>query len=210
LSAFFVINNSKNQMNIVSKKIVHANGQEITIETGKLAKQAHGSVVVRQGNTMIMATVVSEYKAGENVDFLPLTVDYRERFASTGRFPGGFLKREMRPSDYEILISRLIDRACRPLFPDDYHANTMLMVTLISGDDVVMPDTLACLASSCAIMVSDIPFNGPVSEVRVGRVNGEYVINPNQKDLANSDIDMIIAATEKDIMMVEGEDERNF
>jgi polyribonucleotide nucleotidyltransferase len=120
-------------MNIVNKKIVHANGQEITIETGKLAKQAHGSVVVRQGNTMIMATVVSDYKAGENVDFLPLTVDYRERFASTGRFPGGFLKREMRPSDYEILISRLIDRACRPLFPDDYHANTMLMVNLISG-----------------------------------------------------------------------------
>ncbi|MBL7789837.1 MAG: polyribonucleotide nucleotidyltransferase [Chitinophagales bacterium] len=192
-------------MNIVNKKIVHANGQEISIETGKLAKQAHGSVVVRQGNTMIMATVVSEYKAGENVDFLPLTVDYRERFASTGRFPGGFLKRETRPSDHEILISRLIDRACRPLFPDDYHANTMLMVTLISADDVIMPDTLACLAASSAIMVSDIPFNGPVSEVRVGRINGNYVINPSQKEMADSDIDMIIAATEKDIMMVEGE-----
>lgn len=192
-------------MNIVNKKIVHANGQEITIETGKLAKQAHGSVMIRQGNTMMMATVVSEYKAGENVDFLPLTVDYRERFASTGKFPGGFLKREMRPSDYEILISRLIDRAIRPLFPDDYHANTMLTVTLMSADDQVMPDTLACLAASCAIMVSDIPFNGPVSEVRVGKVNGQLVINPNQADLKTSDIDMIIAATEKDIMMVEGE-----
>lgn len=192
-------------MNIVTKKIIHSNGQEITIETGKLAKQAHGSVVVRQGNTMMLATVVSDYKANENVDFLPLTVDYRERFASTGRFPGGFLKRETRPSDYEILISRLIDRAIRPLFPDDYHANTMLMVTLISADDKVMPDTLACLAASSAIMASDIPFNGPVSEVRVGRINGEYVINPDQKDMEMSDIDMIIAATEKDIMMVEGE-----
>lgn len=192
-------------MNIVNKKIVHANGQEIAIETGKLAKQAHGSVVLRQGNTVMMATVVSEYKAGENVDFLPLTVDYRERFASTGKFPGGFLKREMRPSDYEILISRLIDRAIRPLFPDDYHANTMLTVTLMSADDQVMPDTLACLAASCAIMVSDIPFNGPVSEVRVGKVNGQFVINPTQAELKTSEIDMIIAATEKDIMMVEGE-----
>jgi polyribonucleotide nucleotidyltransferase len=192
-------------MNVITKKIVQANGQEITIETGKMAKQAHGSVVVRQGNTMIMATVVSDYKANENVDFLPLTIDYRERFASTGKFPGGFLKREMRPSDYEILISRLIDRALRPLFPSDYHANTMVMVTLISGDDKVMPDTLACLAASAAIMVSDIPFQGPVSEVRVGRIDGKFVINPNQKDIANSDIDMIIAASEKDIMMVEGE-----
>lgn len=192
-------------MNVVNKKIVQANGQEITIETGKLAKQAHGSVVVRQNNTMLLATVVSDYKAGENIDFLPLTVDYREKFASTGRFPGGFLKRENRPSDYEILIARLIDRAIRPLFPDDYHANTMLTVTLISADDEVMPDTLACLAASAAIMVSDIPFNGPVSEVRVGRVDGKFVINPSQKDLAISDIDMIIAATEKDIMMVEGE-----
>lgn len=192
-------------MNVINKKIVQANGQEITIETGKLAKQAHGSVVVRQGNTMMMATVVSDYKANENVDFLPLTIDYRERFASTGKFPGGFLKREMRPSDYEILISRLIDRALRPLFPSDYHANTMVMVTLMSGDDKVMPDTLACLAASAAIMVSDIPFQGPVSEVRVGRIDGKFVINPDQKDLAISDIDMIIAASEKDIMMVEGE-----
>ncbi len=192
-------------MNVINKKIVGDNGQEIFIETGKLAKQAHGSVTIRQNDTILLATVVSDYKAGENIDFLPLTVDYREKFASSGRFPGGFLKREARPSDYEILISRLIDRAIRPLFPDDYHANTMVTVTLISADDQVMPDTLACLAASCAIMVSDIPFNGPVSEVRVGRINGEYVINPDQKDLLISDMDMIIAATEKDIMMVEGE-----
>lgn len=192
-------------MNVINKKIVGDNGQEIFIETGKLAKQAHGSVTIRQNDTILLATVVSDYKAGENIDFLPLTVDYREKFASSGRFPGGFLKREARPSDYEILISRLIDRAIRPLFPDDYHANTMVTVTLISADDKVMPDTLACLAASCAIMVSDIPFNGPVSEVRVGRINGEYVINPDQQDLLVSDMDMIIAATEKDIMMVEGE-----
>ena len=160
-------------MNVINKKIVGDNGQEIFIETGKLAKQAHGSVTIRQNDTILLATVVSDYKAGENIDFLPLTVDYREKFASSGRFPGGFLKREARPSDYEILISRLIDRAIRPLFPDDYHANTMITVTLIGADDQVMPDTLACLAASCAIMVSDIPFNGPVSEVRVGRINGE-------------------------------------
>jgi len=192
-------------MNMINKKIVGDNGQEIFIETGKLAKQAHGSVTIRQNDTILLATVVSDYKAGENIDFLPLTVDYREKFASSGRFPGGFLKREARPSDYEILISRLIDRAIRPLFPSDYHANTMVTVTLISADDKVMPDTLACLAASCAIMVSDIPFQGPVSEVRVGRINGEYVINPDQQDLLVSDMDMIIAATEKDIMMVEGE-----
>jgi polyribonucleotide nucleotidyltransferase len=192
-------------MNVINKKIVGDNGQEISIETGKLAKQAHGSVTIRQNDTILLATVVSDYKAGENIDFLPLTVDYREKFASSGRFPGGFLKREARPSDYEILISRLIDRAIRPLFPSDYHANTMVTVTLISADDKVMPDTLACLAASCAIMVSDIPFQGPVSEVRVGRINGEYVINPDQQDLLVSDMDMIIAATEKDIMMVEGE-----
>jgi polyribonucleotide nucleotidyltransferase len=192
-------------MQIINKKIKMADGSEISIETGKLAKQAHGSVEIRQGNTVLLATVVSDYKAGEDIDFLPLTVDYREKFASSGRFPGGFLKREARPSDYEILISRLIDRAIRPLFPDDYHANTMVTVTLMSADDKVMPDTLACLAASAAIMVSDIPFGGPVSEVRVGRINGQLCINPNQQDMALSDIDMMIAATEKDIMMVEGE-----
>jgi polyribonucleotide nucleotidyltransferase len=192
-------------MQIINKKIKMADGSEISIETGKLAKQAHGSVEIRQGNTVLLATVVSDYKAGEDIDFLPLTVDYREKFASSGRFPGGFLKREARPSDYEILISRLIDRAIRPLFPDDYHANTMVTVTLLSADDKVMPDTLACLAASAAIMVSDIPFGGPVSEVRVGRINGQLCINPNQQDMALSDIDMMIAATEKDIMMVEGE-----
>jgi polyribonucleotide nucleotidyltransferase len=193
------------KMQIINKKIKMADGSEISIETGKLAKQAHGSVEIRQGNTVLLATVVSDYKAGEDIDFLPLTVDYREKFASSGRFPGGFLKREARPSDYEILISRLIDRAIRPLFPDDYHANTMVTVTLLSADDKVMPDTLACLAASAAIMVSDIPFGGPVSEVRVGRINGQLCINPNQQDMALSDIDMMIAATEKDIMMVEGE-----
>ncbi len=193
------------KMQIINKKIKMADGSEISIETGKLAKQAHGSVEIRQGNTVLLATVVSDYKAGEDIDFLPLTVDYREKFASSGRFPGGFLKREARPSDYEILISRLIDRAIRPLFPDDYHANTMVTVTLLSADDKVMPDTLACLAASAAIMVSDIPFGGPVSEVRVGRINGQLCINPNQQDMASSDIDMMIAATEKDIMMVEGE-----
>lgn len=193
------------KMNIITKKIVNANGQEITIQTGKLAKQAHGSVEVRCGNAMMLATVVSDYKAGENIDFLPLTVDYREKFASNGRIPGGFLKREARPSDYEILICRLIDRAIRPLFPSDYHANTMVMVSLQSGDENVMPDTLACLAASAAIMVSDIPFQGPVSEVRVGRIDGQFVINPSIVDIERSDIDMIVAASAKEVMMVEGE-----
>lgn len=192
-------------MNIQNIIIPQEGGKDISIETGKLAKQAHGSVVVRQGNTMLLATVVSNKEAGENVDFLPLTVDYREKFSSTGKFPGGFFKREARPSDYEILISRLIDRAIRPLFPDDYHANTMLMVTLISGDKEIVPDTLACLAASAAIMVSDIPFGGPVSEVRVGKIDGKLKINPTQDEMARTDIDMIIAANEKDILMVEGE-----
>ncbi|CAG0896355.1 unnamed protein product, partial [Cyprideis torosa] len=191
-------------MNIITKQLT-TSGSPITIETGKLAKQSHGSVTVKQGNTVLLATVVSDYTAGENVDFLPLTVDYREKFASSGRFPGGFLKREARPSDSEILISRLIDRAIRPLFPDDYHANTMLMVTLLSSDDDVMQDTLACLAASCAIMVSDIPFNGPVSEVRVGRIDDKLIINPSREELEKCDIDLIVAATFDNIMMVEGE-----
>ncbi|MCU0328398.1 MAG: polyribonucleotide nucleotidyltransferase [Chitinophagales bacterium] len=191
-------------MNIQQVEI-HNSGKKIEIQTGKLAKQAHGSVVVRQGNTMLLATVVSDKKAGENIDFLPLTVDYREKFASSGKIPGGFFKREARPTDNEILISRLIDRALRPLFPSDYHANTMVTVNLISADNEISPDTLACLAASSAIMVSDIPFQGPVSEVRVGRVDGQFVINPDRDILEKSDIDMIIAATETEIMMVEGE-----
>ena len=180
-------------------------GRTITLETGKLAKQADGSVVVKCGKTVLLATVVSVKEAKENVDFLPLTVDYREKFAATGKFPGGFLKREARPSDYEILVSRLIDRALRPLFPDDYHAKTQVQVTLYSGDANEMPDAMACLAASAAIAVSDIPFNGPISEVRVARVNGEFVVNPTVEQMADADIDLMVAATQDSVVMVEGE-----
>ena len=188
----------------IEHTFVSANN-ELTIETGKLAKQADGSVVLKQGNTMLLATIVSDKEAGEDVDFLPLTVEYREKFSATGKFPGGFIKREARPSEDEILTARLIDRALRPLFPDDYHANTQVYVQLVSSDKETMPDALACLAASAAIAVSDIPFNGPVSEVRVGRINGEMIINPTLEQLENSDIDMMIAATMENIMMVEGE-----
>lgn len=184
---------------------INFNGQTVTLETGKLATQADGSVVLRCGDTMLLATAVSAPTANEGVDFLPLTVDYREKFSAAGRFPGGFLKRETRPSDYEILIMRLIDRALRPLFPDDYHAETQVMISLISMDPEVSPDALACLAASAALTVSDIPLTTPVSEVRVGRINGEYVINPSRSQLEESDIDMIIAGTDKSIVMVEGE-----
>jgi len=180
-------------------------GQPITIETGKLAKQAHGSVVVRMGDTMLLATVVSSYEAKAGVDFFPLTVDYREKYSSTGRFPGGFLKREARPSDSEILTMRLVDRALRPLFPDGYHNETQVMIQLISSDKEHMPDALACLAASAAIAVSDIQFGGPVSEVRVARINGEFKINPTFSQLEQADMDMIIAGTEENIVMVEGE-----
>jgi len=180
-------------------------GREITIETGKLAKQADGSVVVKMGDTMILATVCAKKEANENVDFMPLQVEYQEKYAAVGRFPGGFFKREARPSEYEILISRLVDRALRPLFPSDFHAETQVLITLISGDKNNFPDALACLAASSALAVSNIPFEGPVSEVRVGRINGEFVINPTVEDLENSDIDMIVAATMDNIMMVEGE-----
>ena len=188
----------------IEHTFVSANN-ELTIETGKLAKQADGSVVLKQGNTMLLATIVSDKEAGEDVDFLPLTVEYREKFSATGKFPGGFIKREARPSEDEILTARLIDRALRPLFPDDYHANTQVYVQLVSSDKETMPDALACLAASAAIAVSDIPFNGPVSEVRVGRINGEMIINPTLAQLEESDIDMMIAATMENIMMVEGE-----
>jgi polyribonucleotide nucleotidyltransferase len=180
-------------------------GRTITLETGKLAKQADGSVVVKMGDTMLLATVVSSKEPKEGVDFLPLSVDYQEKFASTGRFPGGFFKREAKLSDYEVLISRLVDRALRPLFPETYHADTQVMISLISSDRNTMPDALACLGAAAAIAVSDIPFNGPVSEVRVGRIGGKYVINPNFDQLPDSDIDMIVAGNIKDIMMVEGE-----
>jgi len=180
-------------------------GRTITLETGKLAKQADGSVVVKLGDTMLLATVVSSKEAKEGVDFLPLSVDYQEKFASTGRFPGGFFKREAKLSDYEVLICRLVDRALRPLFPERYHADTQVMISLISSDRNTMPDALACLAAAAAISISNIPFNGPVSEVRVGRIDGKFVINPNFDQMPNSDIDMIIAGNAKDIMMVEGE-----
>lgn len=180
-------------------------GRTISIETGKLAKQADGACVVKMGNTMLLATVVAAKEAKENVDFMPLSVEYREKYAAAGRFPGGFFKREARPSDSEILISRLIDRALRPLFPDNFHAEVQVIVTLISADEEVLPDALACLAASSALAVSDIPFNGPVSEVRVARVNGQMVINPTRTSLENADIDIMVAATGDNIMMVEGE-----
>jgi polyribonucleotide nucleotidyltransferase len=182
-----------------------ADGREITLETGKLAKQADGSVVVKMGNTMLLATIVSNKDAKEGTDFLPLSVDYQEKFASAGRFPGGFFKREARISDYEVLICRLVDRALRPLFPSDYHSDTQVLISLISGDKNTMPDALACLAASAAISVSDIPFDGPVSEVRVAKIDGKLVINPSVDQMEKSTLDMIIAASAKDIMMVEGE-----
>ncbi|UMB53623.1 polyribonucleotide nucleotidyltransferase [Lutibacter sp. A64] len=179
-------------------------GRTITIETGKLAKQAHGSVVVKMGNTMLLGTVVSNYDASA-VDFLPLTVDYREKYAAAGKYPGGFFKREARPSDSEILTMRLVDRVLRPLFPKDYHAETQVMIQLMSHDDTVMPDALAGLAASAAIQLSDIPFETPISEVRVARINGEFVINPSRIQLAEADIDMMVGASEDSVMMVEGE-----
>ena len=181
------------------------NGKEISIETGKLAKQADGSVVVRMGDTMILATAVANVDVRDGVDFMPLTVDYREKFASTGKFPGGFLKREARPSDEEILTMRLVDRALRPLFPDDYHAETQVMMQLMSSDKENMPDALACLAASACLAVSDIPFNGPVSEVRIVRIDGEFSINPTFEEMKNADMDMMIAGTLDSIVMVEGE-----
>ncbi|MBK7038407.1 MAG: polyribonucleotide nucleotidyltransferase [Bacteroidetes bacterium] len=191
--------------NPITKTIDLGGGKIISIETGKLAKQADGSVVVRCGETMLLATVVSAKEAKAGVDFMPLTVDYRENYASAGRLPGGFLKREARPSEYEILISRLIDRAMRPMFPNNYHAETQVLVTLISLDKEILPDALACFAAAGAMAVSDVPFNGPISEVRVGRVNGNYIINPTRSELALSDIDMIVAGSHKDVVMVEGE-----
>ena len=192
-------------MNIINKKMKLPNGKEISIETGKLAKQADGSVVVRMGDTMLLATVVANIDVKDGVDFMPLTVDYREKFASTGKFPGGFLKREARPSDEEILTMRLVDRALRPLFPDDYHADTQVMIQLMSSDKENMPDALACLAASACLAVSDIPFDGPVSEVRIVRIDGDFLINPTFEEMKNADMDLIIAGTMDSIVMVEGE-----
>lgn len=192
-------------MNVIEKSITLADGRVITLETGKLAKQADGAVMVKMGNTMLLATVVSAQDAGPDVDFMPLSVDYKEKFSSIGRFPGGFTRREGRASDYEILVSRLVDRALRPLFPDDYHAETFVQVTLYSADEESMPDALAGLAASAAIAVSDIPFHGPISEVRVARIDGEFVINPTASALKKADLDIMVGATYENIMMVEGE-----
>ncbi len=189
----------------VTKTFKLTDGREVSIETGKLAKQADGSVVVRMGDAMLLATVVSAPDAKEGVDFLPLSVDYQEKFAAAGKIPGGFLKREGRLSDYEVLICRLVDRALRPLFPDDYHADTQVFIQLISADNNVMPDALAALAASSAIAVSDIPFHGPISEVRVVKVDDNYKVNPTPEEMESSTLDLIVAGTDENIMMVEGE-----
>jgi len=189
----------------VFKEVIDlGDGREISIETGKLAKQAHGSVVVQSGKCMMLCTVVSNYEQ-KDVNFLPLTVDYREKFAAAGRYPGGFFKREARPSDGEVLTMRLVDRVLRPLFPKDYHAETQVMIQLMSHDENVMPDAMAGLAASAAIQLSDFPFECAISEARVGRINGEFVINPTRAQLAESDIDMMIGASADSVMMVEGE-----
>jgi len=190
----------------VIKEIIDlGDGRSISIETGVLAKQADGAVMVRMGDTMLLASVVSAKEAKENVDFMPLSVDYKEKYAALGKFPGGFLKREARPSDYEILISRLVDRALRPLFPEDYHSDTFVNVTLMSAESDTPPDALAGLAASAALAVSDVPFHGPIAETRVARVDGQLMVNPTFTQLANADIEIIVAATMDNILMVEGE-----
>jgi polyribonucleotide nucleotidyltransferase len=190
----------------VKEKIIDlGDGRTITLETGRMARQADGSVLLKMGKTMLLATVVSAREAKEDVDFMPLSVEYKEKYASSGRFPGGFLKREARASDYEILISRLVDRVLRPLFPDDYHAETFVTINLVSADMDIIPDALAGLAASAALAVSDIPFNGPISEVRVARINNKFIVNPTATQLAEADIDLMVGATYDNIMMVEGE-----
>ena len=192
-------------MNVITKTIAVPDGRTISIETGKLAKQADGAVVVKMGNTMVLATVCSAKEAVPGTDFMPLTVEYKEKFGAYGRFPGGFTKREGKASDYEILTARLIDRALRPLFPDNYHAETFVTVNMISADGVDQPDALAGLAASAALAVSDIPFNGPISEVRVARIDGQFVIDPTFEQLEKADMDLMVGATYENIMMVEGE-----
>ena len=192
-------------INPIVKTIELPDGRTITLETGKLAKQADGSVMLRMGNTMLLATVCAAKDAVPGTDFMPLQVEYKEKFSAFGRFPGGFTKREGRASDYEILTCRLVDRALRPLFPDNYHAEVYVNIILYSADGVDMPDALAGLAASAALAVSDIPFNGPISEVRVARINGEFVINPTFEQLEKADMDLMVGATYENIMMVEGE-----
>ncbi len=192
-------------MNVIKKIIELSDGRTIEIETGKLAKQADGSAVVKMGGTMLLATVTAATEVKEGTDFLPLQVDYREKYYAAGRFPGGFLKRESRPDDYEILISRLVDRPIRPLWPDDFHLEVFVNVMLISAEKDIQPDALAGLAASAALASSDLPFQGPISEVRVARIDGKFVINPGFKDTERADLELMVAATEENIMMVEGE-----
>jgi polyribonucleotide nucleotidyltransferase len=192
-------------MNVFTQKLSYGDGKDITIETGKLARQAHGSVVVSQGKLKLLATIVSNKDARDGVDFLPMSVDYQEKFAAGGRIPGGFLRREGRLSNSEILVCRIVDRTLRPLFPSDYHSETQVMIQLISADPEVMPDSLVGLAASAALTITDIPFEGPVSSLRVGRINGEWVINPFASQMADSEVDLMVAGTAADINMVEGE-----
>ena len=180
------------------------NGELVTIETGKLATQAHGSVVIKIGDTMLFASVVSAYEAREGQSFFPLSVDYQEKFASIGRIPGNFFRRETRLSDYEILTSRLVDRAIRPLFPDGYMFDTQVIINLISAEGDRLPDAYTALAASTAILISDIPWEGPLSEVRVAKIDGEYVVNPSKTELEKATLEVIVAATMTDVMMVEG------
>src|SRR6188768_759930 len=180
-------------------------GRMVTIETGRLARQADGAVTVSIGNCMLLATVVANKDPKEGQDFFPLSVDYQEKFASAGRIPGGFFRREAKLSDYEVLISRLVDRALRPLFPEDYLYDTQVIITLISADQTILPDSLVALAASAALTLSDIPFNGPISEVRVCKIDGKFVVNPAKQDVANAELDIIVAASQNSIVMVEGE-----
>jgi polyribonucleotide nucleotidyltransferase len=190
----------------IKEKIIDlGDGRTITLETGRMARQADGSVLLKMGKTMLLATVVSAQEAKEDTDFMPLSVEYKEKYASSGRFPGGFMKREARASDYEILVSRLVDRVLRPLFPEDYHAETFVTINLVSADMDIIPDALAGLAASAALAVSDIPFNGPISEVRVARINKKFIVNPTASQLEEADIDLMVGATYDNIMMVEGE-----
>ena len=199
------IHNNNNQMNVITKTVSLPDGRTISIETGKLAKQADGAVMLRMNNTMLLATVCAAKTAQPGTDFMPLQCDYKEKYSAAGRFPGGFTKREGRAGDYEILTSRLVDRALRPLFPSDYHCEVYVNITLFSADGVDMPDALAGFAASAALATSDIPFEGPISEVRVARINGEYVVNPTFDQLKKADMDIMVGATEDNIMMVEGE-----
>ena len=180
-------------------------GRTVSIETGKLARQADGAVTIRQGNCILLATAVANKQPKPGQEFFPLSVDYMEKFSSAGRIPGSFFKREGRLSDYEVLISRLVDRALRPLFPEDYYCEVQVIITLISSDSEIMPDALACLAASAALAVSDIPIKEIISEVRVARVDGEFIVNPSRTQLSNADMDFMVGATDRNLMMVEGE-----